>query len=58
MSWPDLWILEPAQRSYATAAAWAKRADVLFPRALGNYGVGLKVARASIDLRRRPTGSS
>ncbi|MDK7214646.1 tetracycline efflux ABC transporter TetAB subunit A [Trueperella bernardiae] len=26
-----LWILEPAERSYATAAAWAQRADVLFP---------------------------
>ncbi len=26
-----LWILEPAERSYATAAAWAQRADVLVP---------------------------
>ena len=26
-----LWILEPAERSYATAAAWAQRGDVLFP---------------------------
>ena len=26
-----LWILEPAERSYATAVAWAQRADVLFP---------------------------
>ena len=26
-----LWILEPVERSYATAAAWAQRGDVLFP---------------------------
>ena len=28
---PGLWILEPEQRSDATAVAWAQRADVLFP---------------------------
>ena len=26
-----LWILAPAERSYATAAAWTQRDDVLFP---------------------------